>query len=222
MVLGGPPCQGFSTAGNRRSMDDDRNWLFRQYKKVLQEVGPTAFVFENVTGLLNMDGGRVFEMVRSELLKEAKSLSAWKLRAEQYAIPQRRTRVILVGSSQPMSAPPLVTELEAQSTLFGALPLAVTVSEALSDLPPLIPGEDGSAKDYLCQPQSPYQQFMRGESPPMNISPHSPKRSAHRRPPKLLLPPLPILLGHTVRRPKVSRVLPPQGPSRFAGQYEPA
>lgn len=166
LVLGGPPCQGFSTAGNRRSMDDDRNWLFRQYKKVLQEVEPTAFVFENVTGLLNMDGGRVFEMVKSELLKEAKSLSAWKLKAEQYAIPQRRTRVILVGSSQPMSAPPLMTELEGQSTLFGALPPAVTVREALSDLPPLIPGEDGSAKDYLCQPQSPYQQFMRGKISP--------------------------------------------------------
>jgi DNA (cytosine-5)-methyltransferase 1 len=163
LVLGGPPCQGFSTAGNRRSMDDERNWLFRQYRKVLQEVKPTAFVFENVTGILNMDGGRVFEMVRSELLKEAKSLSAWKLRAEEYGIPQRRTRVILVGSSQPMSAPPLMTKLEAQTTLFGVWPPAVTVSEALSDLPPLTPGEDGSVKDYLCQPRCPYQQFVRGD-----------------------------------------------------------
>src|SRR5207237_8233340 len=44
LVLGGPPCQGFSTAGNRRSMDDDRNWLFRQYKKVLQRLKPMGFV----------------------------------------------------------------------------------------------------------------------------------------------------------------------------------
>jgi Alw26I/Eco31I/Esp3I family type II restriction m6 adenine DNA methyltransferase len=162
LVLGGPPCQGFSTAGNRRSMDDERNWLFRQYTKVLQEVRPAAFVFENVTGILNMDSGRVFEMVRSELLKEAKSLSAWKLKAEEYGIPQRRTRVILVGSSHAMLAPPTMTKFKAETTLFGVLPPAVTVSEALSDLPPLAPGEDGSAKDYLYQPQNIYQQFVRG------------------------------------------------------------
>lgn len=163
LVLGGPPCQGFSTAGNRRSMDDERNWLFRQYKNVLQKIKPTAFIFENVTGLLNMDGGRVFEMVRSELLREAKSLSSWKLKAEEYGIPQRRTRVILVGSSKPMSPPPPVTQLDdAQASIFGVLPPAVTVSDALSDLPPLAPGEDGSTKDYLCEPCHPYQQFIRG------------------------------------------------------------
>lgn len=162
LVLGGPPCQGFSTAGNRRSMDDERNWLFRQYKNVLQKIKPTAFVFENVTGLLNMNGGQVFKMVRSELLEEAKSLSAWKLKAEEYGVPQRRTRVILVGSSEPMLPPPAVTQLEAQASIFGMLSPAVTVRDALSDLPPLTPGEDGSTKDYSCAPCHSYQQFMRG------------------------------------------------------------
>jgi Alw26I/Eco31I/Esp3I family type II restriction m6 adenine DNA methyltransferase len=162
IVLGGPPCQGFSTAGNRRSMDDERNWLFRQYKNVLQKIGPTAFVFENVTGLLNMEGGRVFDMVRNELLKEAKSLSTWKMKAEEFGIPQRRTRVILIGGSQLIPPPPPVTQLETQDTLFDILPPAVTVSDALSDLPPLVPGEDGSSKDYLCEPCHPYQQFIRG------------------------------------------------------------
>jgi DNA (cytosine-5)-methyltransferase 1 len=162
LVLGGPPCQGFSTAGNRRSMDDERNWLFRQYKNVLQKIKPTAFVFENVTGLLNMEGGRVFEMVRRELLGEEKSLSTWKVKAEEYGIPQRRTRVILIGSSQPMSPPPAVTQLDPQPTIFGLLPRAITVHDALSDLPPLAPGEDGSTKDYLCDPLNLYQRFMRG------------------------------------------------------------
>ncbi|MGH9344883.1 MAG: Alw26I/Eco31I/Esp3I family type II restriction adenine-specific DNA-methyltransferase [Terriglobia bacterium] len=162
VVLGGPPCQGFSTAGNRRSMNDERNWLFKQYKKALQKLEPTAFVFENVTGLLNMEGGKVFEIVRRELLKEANSLSVWKLKAEEYGIPQRRTRVILVGTSKPMSLPPPLTQFEAQSTIFGVLPPAVTVRDALSDLPALVPGEDGSTKNYLGEPQHPYQRFMRG------------------------------------------------------------
>lgn len=162
LVLGGPPCQGFSTAGNRRSMDDERNWLFRRYKKVLQEINPTAFVFENVPGLLNMDGGKVFMMVQRELLKEAQSLSVWKLKAEEYGVPQRRTRVILIGSHKVLSPPPPVAQFDAQANIFGVLPRAVTVSDALSDLPPLIPGEDGSTKDYLCEPLHAYQRFMRG------------------------------------------------------------
>lgn len=162
LVLGGPPCQGFSTAGNRRSMADERNWLFRQYKKVLQETRPTAFIFENVTGLLNMDGGRVFDMIRRELLKETESLSVWKLNADEHGIPQRRRRVILVGTSQPMSPPPPVAQVDPQASIFGFLPPVVTVREALSDLPPLAPGEDGSAKNYLCEPLHPYQKLMRG------------------------------------------------------------
>ncbi len=162
LVLGGPPCQGFSTAGNHRSMDDERNWLFRQFKEVLQEIRPTAFVFENVSGLLNMEGGQVFEMVRKELLKETKALSAWKLKAEEHGIPQRRTRVILVGSSLPVAAPARVTVYGAQGTMFDSLAPAITVSEALSDLPALVPGEDGSGKSYLTDPLHPYQHFIRG------------------------------------------------------------
>lgn len=164
-VLGGPPCQGFSTAGNRRSMDDERNWLFQQYKAILQALEPDGFIFENVTGLLNMEGGRVFEMVKEELSAVAQSLSVWKLRAEEYAIPQRRTRVILVGdcrSKVGFSSPRPRTQLEASPSLFDRLSPAVTVYDALSDLPPLAPGEDGSSKGYVCVPKHPYQDLMRG------------------------------------------------------------
>jgi DNA (cytosine-5)-methyltransferase 1 len=143
-------------------MDDKRNWLFQQYRKVLQRIGPSGFIFENVTGILNMEGGKIFEMVRRELLKETDSLSVWKLRAEEYGIPQRRTRVILVGGAQPMQPPPQVTQLEAQASIFGILPPAITVFSALSDLPALAPGEDGSQREYRSAPSHPYQRFMRG------------------------------------------------------------
>jgi DNA (cytosine-5)-methyltransferase 1 len=143
-------------------MDDDRNWLFRQFKQALQELKPTAFVFENVSGLLNINGGQVFEMVREELLKETKSLSAWKLKAEEHGIPQRRTRVILVGSSLPVSPPPRITQHGAQGMMFDTLAPSVTVKDALADLPGLLPGEDGSTKDYVCEPLHPYQRFSRG------------------------------------------------------------
>ncbi len=90
-VLGGPPCQGFSTAGNKRSLDDERNWLFRQYKAVIESVKPHGFVFENVTGVLNMEGGKVFELIREDLEGLVTGLRFWQLRSELYGIPQRRT-----------------------------------------------------------------------------------------------------------------------------------
>lgn len=164
-VLGGPPCQGFSTAGERRTMHDERNWLFRQYRAVLEEVRPTGFVFENVMGLLNMEEGRVFKMILGELKAAVSKVVTWQLRAEEYAIPQRRTRLIIIGSSRrdlDLTSPSPVTQARGlQRRLFGDLPEAITVYEALSDLPPLEPGEDGSDKDYVAEPMHPYQQLMR-------------------------------------------------------------
>lgn len=163
-VLGGPPCQGFSTAGNRRSSGDDRNWLFRQYKAILERLRPDGFVFENVPGLLNMEGGRVFEAVSDELASTIDRLVFWKLRAEDYGVPQRRTRVILVGDSTGTiqnDAPPQVTQLGDKINLFSEPAQAVTAYAALSDLPALEPGEDGSGKTYAHEPCHPYQKFMR-------------------------------------------------------------
>lgn len=169
LVLGGPPCQGFSTAGKRRSMEDDRNQLFYEYKKILQAVEPTGFVFENVTGLLNMDGGRVFQIVKDELKACTKNLLAWHLKAEEHGIPQRRSRVILVGHSLALAAiqpPKPVTGFFNQPTLFGGLHPTITVGETLSDLPPLKAGEDGSNLDYKFPPKNPYQKLMRGQITP--------------------------------------------------------
>lgn len=175
-VLGGPPCQGFSTAGNRRSLEDERIWLFDRYRALLDELKPDGFVFENVTGILNMEGGRVFDMIREQLRPATPTQHVWKLRAEEHGIPQRRTRVFIVGSSlryDEVTPPQAITQLpgkvnnKTESTLFddmalARLPAPVSVYEALSDLPQLVPGEDGSAKDYLCRPATPYQRLMRG------------------------------------------------------------
>lgn len=164
IVLGGPPCQGFSTAGKKRSMDDDRNRLFYEYKHILDAVKPNLFLFENVTGIMNMEHGSVFELIKKELRSCVQSLDIWKLSAENYAIPQRRTRVFLLGYSygtEKLPPPSPLTSLEADRTFFDSVGQAISVSEALSDLPPLSQGEIGSMKDYVALPQNSYQQFMR-------------------------------------------------------------
>jgi len=164
-VLGGPPCQGFSTAGNKRSMDDDRNWLFKDYCKILATLKPDLFVFENVTGLLNMEGGRVFEMVKAELSKHAKRLIVWKLHSENYAVPQRRSRVVIIGDNTGKipEAPPRIISSMAAGDLISDLQNPPSVKDALDDLPPLNPGQDGGDLGYKHAPSTPYQELMRGE-----------------------------------------------------------
>lgn len=164
-VLGGPPCQGFSTAGNRRSMDDPRNHLFKQYVEIIKAIKPTGFIFENVTGLLNMQKGEVFEMVKKELGQVTDTeVKVWKLQAEQYGVPQRRTRVFMIGgkAQETNVKPPLpLTQFNRQKTLFEDLAPAVTVAQALSDLPPITNGEDGSNLPYVQEAETLYQQFVR-------------------------------------------------------------
>jgi Alw26I/Eco31I/Esp3I family type II restriction m6 adenine DNA methyltransferase len=170
-VLGGPPCQGFSTAGNKRTMEDPRNHLVWDYVRFLDRVRPDGFVFENVTGLLNMQGGKVFAAVKEAFSSVMPSLDGAVLAADDYAIPQRRKRVVLVGRRErkatPWAPPQVLTSTSpAAPTLFRSVQQAISVHQALSDLPPLGPGENGSDKGYISSPVTPYQALMRGRLTP--------------------------------------------------------
>ncbi len=168
-VLGGPPCQGFSTAGHRRSMEGDRNYLFLDYVKVLADLQPEGFLFENVTGLLNMQNGRVFQMIKEAFRSVMPRVDGWLLSADEYAIPQRRKRVILVGTRDEnhiIRQPPKITSCELVSNLFAAPEPAISVEESLADLPALEPGQDGSTLPYGSPPRTTYQSFMRGQLSP--------------------------------------------------------
>lgn len=164
-ILGGPPCQGFSTAGQKRTMEDKRNQLFRDYCKVLEALQPDGFVFENVTGLLNMEKGKVFEMVKKAFEAVIPQVEGWLLSADEYALPQRRKRVLLIGTADPnrdVQKPPWITCTAANGDLFSTHASAVSVGEALADLPALEPSQNGSALPYASPPQTMYQAFMRG------------------------------------------------------------
>jgi DNA (cytosine-5)-methyltransferase 1 len=168
-LLGGPPCQGFSTAGHRRSMDDSRNRLFEQYKAALTVLEPDGFVFENVPGLLNMDRGAVFRMIVGDLESVGYTTEWWALKTESYGIPQRRTRVLIVGrrsSATQFTAPAPITGYYREPTLLEEYPRVPGAREALSDLPPLLPGQDGSDMDYASAPSNGYQEFIRGGRTP--------------------------------------------------------
>ncbi|MEQ1746579.1 MAG: DNA cytosine methyltransferase [Saprospiraceae bacterium] len=97
IVIGGPPCQGFSTAG-ARFWDDPRNHLLKLYIRALELVRPKWFLMENVEGLLTSNNGLyIFETVKA-LLGLGYSVRLEKVYSQEYGIPQRRKRVIILGN----------------------------------------------------------------------------------------------------------------------------
>jgi DNA (cytosine-5)-methyltransferase 1 len=99
VLIGGPPCQGFSTANPARAFDDERNWLFKEYQRILGQVRPKLFVMENVSGMRTLEGGKVFAMILAELAVAGPgyAISTRLLNAVDYGAPQVRRRVIIVG-----------------------------------------------------------------------------------------------------------------------------
>lgn len=158
IVVGGPPCQGFSTAGKARSRDDERNHLFRDYCRLVEDLDPDAFLFENVTGLLSMEKGAVFKEVLAALSELASEVRWWQVPADEFGVPQRRKRVIIAGFRR-MRAGKLPAAPVSRG-LIGVRPISVL--EALGDLPALTAGQDGSTFEYASEPQTDYQLIMRG------------------------------------------------------------
>jgi len=165
IVLGGPPCQGFSTAGKARSMEDVRNHLFKSYAHVLRALQPTHFVFENVPGLLNMEGGAVLAEIKRTLAEAGYSISMWKLNAENYGVPQRRQRILLIGTrlnEREPNLPAPITCFKTYPDLLPSLQRICGVREVLDDLPPVQAGGDASDLPYRTEAISLFQMFARG------------------------------------------------------------
>lgn len=105
VVLGGPPCQGFSTYGQRR-IDDKRNRLFLEFARIIDELQPRAFVMENVVGLLSMEGGALVEEILETFQKKLRyATTMMMLDAVNFGVPQFRRRVFFVGLRGTQTAP---------------------------------------------------------------------------------------------------------------------
>jgi DNA (cytosine-5)-methyltransferase 1 len=138
LVYGGPPCQSFSVFGQRKGMDDPRGTLLWDYLRVIREVEPTCFVFENVAGLLSIDDGRIFKKFLEELSKDENGNLTYKteyylLDTASFGVPQYRSRVIVFGSKD-KSIPCPVKSHAINADDAGKLRPAVTVSDAIGKL----------------------------------------------------------------------------------------
>lgn len=180
LIAGGPPCQGFSINAPKRSTEDKRNHLFREYLRFVAEFQPRAVMVENVPGMVSFEGGATLEAILESLRGLGYEVDVRILYAPHYGVPQMRWRTVILGSRdtsasdaifpQPLCQAPVRVNFTSQ---FGgrnlvALPLSVelpqhvTVKDAIHDLPVLRNGEQGKKeKAYRTNAQNAYQQLMR-------------------------------------------------------------
>ena len=164
-VIGGPPCQGFSTANTRRGAADMRNWLFKSYVQIIRSIRPNGFVFENVKGILNLEKGTFFEMIKNELKSCVPEIKVIQVNTANYGIPQRRERVIIIGGEEAWVRDFYIPEISSlpKKGQMSFLPPIIGTEDAIGDLPKLKPGEDGSCYDYTNAASNEYQSLMRGK-----------------------------------------------------------
>ena len=176
LIIGGPPCQSYSTVG-KRQMDDRAN-LFLEYKRVLSIVKPKAFVFENVVGILSMDHGKLFPRIRAEFEELGYQLKYQVLNAVNYGVPQERERVILVGYlGENVFEYPKPTHGAFGASLSRGLKAPVCLRDAIGDLPELKSGE--SADYYLHDPDNEFLNFVRSNGSQIVVEHEAPKNGAH-------------------------------------------
>ncbi|MEY8462395.1 DNA cytosine methyltransferase [Streptococcus merionis] len=179
LVIGGPPCQSFSTVGKRQY--DNRAKMYREYRRLLSFLQPKMFVFENVLGLLTMkndDKNPVLDDVQESFrdfsdFNDANgyNLHIQVLNAKDFGVPQNRERVFIIGVRNDLQ---LNVDWQFPNGFADEVP--VTLRDAISDLPPL--GNNETINVYQGEPLTVYQQLMRGNT--IELKNHSSRRHGHR------------------------------------------
>ena len=182
VIVGGPPCQGFSINAPCRFIDDPRNNLFKNYIEFVDEFRPKTLLFENVTGMLSLEKGSVFQRIINELESRGYLCEAKILFAPHYGVPQERWRLIILGTRVGLQIQhPVPKHFHKRRANFTGgrkftLPLSetqqtrllppITVSDAIDDLPHALPPaatDPGIPYDPEKRP-SPYARLLRGEN----------------------------------------------------------
>lgn len=155
VVYGGPPCQGFSTSNQRtRSVDNDKNWLYRSFINFVRKIRPGWVIFENVRGILETEGGMFAEQVEADIRALGYDTKKGLMNAAEFGVPQVRSRFFLIarlGADAPELPVPQGTPV-------------VTVDEAFADLPELMNGANVSKLPYKTAATSAYARLMRGNA----------------------------------------------------------
>ena len=138
LVIGGFPCQGFSVANLRRTIEDERNQLYKFFYSVIKEKQPKFFVAENVKGILSLGQGSVISLIESDFQKAGYTTSVNLVNMADYGVPQTRQRVIILGQRNDLSESmtiQLPAKTNSKNPEKDGLPAWRTIKDAIDRFP---------------------------------------------------------------------------------------
>lgn len=145
IIVGGPPCQGFSIAGNigRNFIDDDRNRLFKEFVRFVKLLQPKIFIMENVSAMERHNKGKTIKEISEEFKKCGYDVKYKVLLASEYSVPQERRRIFIVGTKKDntFQFPEKCSKI-------------VTIRDAIDDLPKLENGESSDIPNHVAMKHS--------------------------------------------------------------------
>lgn len=159
IIVGSPPCQGFSNEGKKNKLDP-RNDLVWEFFNVVEELKPDVWLFENVPGFKRSYDGHFFEILIERLNEMDYNYKTFFLDSQHFGVPQKRKRFFAIGAKKFVPSEPIPTHGHSLLSRKGL----VTFWEALSDLPRVDIGERIGIFEYESEPQNDYQAWARKES----------------------------------------------------------
>lgn len=155
VIIGGPPCQGFSLTGPR-NFDDDRNKLYLAMIETVKRYAPSAFMIENVPGMATLYKGEVKEEIIKRFTNMGYKVSCKILCSADYGVPQIRKRLVFIGLKDSNEAFEFPKPTHTPENY-------ITCEQAICDLPSLEDNVGSDVSEYIMKPQNDFQKLMRGD-----------------------------------------------------------
>lgn len=190
VVIGGPPCQGFSTAGPRNSADP-RNQLIFNYLSIVERLSPRWFIFENVEGLLTSGGGRDLARLVREFVDMGYSVRLQKVNLAAYGVPQTRKRVLIIGNRLGIDfqfPEEMFSYDSGKAKKVSSRPMAPTLQTALAGLGPAALTKGAIVPYSSAEPLNEFDALMRRGNTAESVTKHYRVESAERMQVELLKP----------------------------------
>ena len=159
IVMGGPPCQGFSYAG-KRLIDDPRNFLYKEFVKFVSQVDPPYFLMENVEGIMTSNGGKTFESIKADFAALGYDIYGKKVHAVEYGVPEKKKHIIIIGSKRGPAKDLFPDPVTPEAANYA------TVADAISNLPEIIDDLGHDEVEFNQLPATPLQEMLAGQIKP--------------------------------------------------------
>ena len=186
VIIGGFPCQSFSTVNPTKDPFDDRANLYKQMVRIVKDKQPLAFIAENVKGLMTLKKGAILEKVKSAFEEAGYTLSYALLNAADYGVPQKRERLIIVGFRNDLG---LKFEFPVETNKYDWVPLSVAVPELAIDDPKYYFSERAVQGMKNAKPNMKRGLWQSLDEPCLTVTSHLAKVSLNSRDPVLLVDP---------------------------------